>query len=145
MCSCCQVLSINKIQQQLIGRNNHLYIVSYNKEYPINNIITVKFMQLDELQRKYSVIRYNHLKYSDIIIPADTSIDAYISLLEQDDNIISIDYNGYGSYTSISTNDTYDSNQWYLSAIQQLPQGVYLMTATSDGQAPITQKIIVQK
>lgn len=116
----CYVFPNSKIQQEVIERNNHLYIISCNKEYPINDIITVKYVYIEQLQDKYHVIRNNKLKYADLLISNNITIQSFVSILEQDDNIVSIDYNGVGSYNTLSPNDTHIASQWHLPYIHAL-------------------------
>ena len=117
---CCNILSANILQkskQTIVGKNNQLFIAYNNQEFVVNNIITVKFADILSLRKKYLVRNYNKLSYADIVIPNTTSIEDYISILQEDPNVLSIDLNSYGEYTSATPNDAYFSDQWYLSEI----------------------------
>lgn len=107
-----------KVRQLYITKNNKVYINANNREYEALPIVTVKFLELQALQQKYNVIRYNKLKYADIKPYSNLSLDEFTNLLEEDTNIQSVDYNSEGEYNSLYPNDPYLSNQWYLSAIR---------------------------
>ena len=117
---CYNIYPNNKIQQSVIKKQNQLYIISCNVEYLVNNIITVKSDSPNETKGKYCVIRENKLGYSDIKIPDSLSVYDFLSTLEKDDNITNIDYNGFGSYNTLTPNDTYTNTQWHLAAIRAL-------------------------
>ena len=118
VCSVNCTYAINKSKQLVVQKGNQRFLVSNNQEYEINRTITVKYINLLELQNKYSVRRFNKLYYADINIPDNVSIDSFIDELENDTNVQQIDYNGYGNYTALVPNDYHLSNQWYLSIIR---------------------------
>ena len=118
VCSVNYTYAINKSKQLVVQKGNQTFLVSNNQEYEINRTITVKYINLLELQNKYSIRRFNKLYYADINIPDNVSIDSFIDELENDTNVQQIDYNGYGNYTALVPNDYHLSNQWYLSAIR---------------------------
>ena len=49
-----------KVRQLYITKNNKVYINANNREYEALPIVTVKFLELQALQQKYNVIRYNN-------------------------------------------------------------------------------------
>jgi len=109
--------SQNKLKQKLIDKDNHRYVVSYGKEYLVNNIITVKYIDIVILEQNYEVIRHNGLHYADILVTPSVTTNNFVAILEHDNNVISVDFNGEGSYNSLTPNDPYFGDQWYLPEI----------------------------
>ncbi|MBR0064414.1 MAG: S8 family serine peptidase [Paludibacteraceae bacterium] len=108
----------SKVQQSVVEtRDNKVYILANEREYEALSIISVKFHNLHELQKKYNVIRHNKLSYADIKCPSELNLIDFVNLLEKDDNVLYIDYNCEGEYTSMIPNDTYWGDMWHLSAI----------------------------
>lgn len=115
----CKTFAINKVKQQLSIIENQQVIICNNCSYVIDDkIVTVKYSDLLELNDKYTVLRSNKLSYADLEIPVNYSLDSFVTVLEQDYNIVEIEYNGYGKYSEITPNDKSTSPQWYLSAIR---------------------------
>lgn len=111
------LLGTTKVTQTITHKANKVYILANNREYEALPIVSVKFLNQTNLLNSYNVIRYNKLNYADIETPSNISISNFVSLLENDTNIIEIDYNSEGEYNTFIPNDTYWTSQWYLSAI----------------------------
>ncbi|MBR1565018.1 MAG: S8 family peptidase [Paludibacteraceae bacterium] len=105
------------MNQKVLSKDGNLFVVTNGREYIVNDIISVKFSDLNKLNEKYKVVRYNILNYADIKLSDNYTFDSMIIDLETDKNILSIDYNAYGEYNSIIPNDSCSVSLWHLSVI----------------------------
>lgn len=115
ICNMSSARVIQKSKQTIVEKNKKLFITYNNHEYEANNIVTVKFVDIVTLQRKYPVRNYNKLFYADIEVPSSISLESFIAVLEKDPNVLDINLNGYGEYTGVLLpDDTYFSEQWHI-------------------------------
>lgn len=75
------------------------------------NVVTVKLKEDAATFSDASIIRTNKLGYSDILVPDSVDIEDFVDMLEANEDVISVEYNSLGVYTS---NDPFYSYQWYL-------------------------------
>lgn len=93
------------------------YVKDANRTFVVDTtIVSVRFIDTKTIS-SYNVIRINKLGYADLVVPNGVSYTSYINQLKQDTNISNIDIATIGEYNSITSNDTYLGQQWYLSAI----------------------------
>ncbi|MBR6018566.1 MAG: S8 family serine peptidase [Paludibacteraceae bacterium] len=124
-----ELFANGKVQQSIITKNDTIYVIDNNREYKVLPIVTVKYIDISLLQTKYQVIRYNKLNYADIEISRNSSFDEFVSALETDENISSIDYNSEGTYNDFIPNDEHWNDMWHLNAIN-VPQAWVFTTGS---------------
>lgn len=56
----------DKVHQAIVERDNKVLILENQREYEALQVVTVKYLDLSNLQNHYSVIRHNKLNYADI-------------------------------------------------------------------------------
>lgn len=121
LCGYCFAGTLSKVTQITSIKSGKIYVLTNNHEYEATQVVTVKYLNIQQLQNGYNVIRHNKLFYADLNIPSNISLPQFISQLEADGNVIEIDYNSVGEYTSITPNDSHWDKMWHL-AVTKVPQ-----------------------
>ncbi len=111
-----------KITQNIvkIGKKNKII---YNKQvFDIDTtVLTIKVSDYSKFLKRnksyYNIIRRNKLGFVDISLIGNRKFDNNLQRLITNDNVQHIEYSTIGKYTDFISNDTYKSNQWYLSRI----------------------------
>ena len=105
-------------QEGVIIKEDKLMMEYKGNLFEINDsIITVKYKENAKNLESLQIVRTNKLGYVDIICPPDIPITEFVEQLKKTMLFETIEYNIYGQYLSFTPNDTYLSNQWYLSSI----------------------------
>ena len=108
---------ICKVSHSLYKNNDGYYVKDANRTFVVDTtIVSVRFIDTKTIS-SYNVIRINKLGYADLVVPNGVPYTSYINQLKQDTDISNIDIATIGEYNSITPNDTYLGQQWYLSAI----------------------------
>ena len=76
---------------------------------------------------KKRIIRTNQLGYIDVKVPANIDVLDFAESFKYDPQIESVDINSFGEFETVTPNDQYYSNQWYLNKIQMSNAWDYTM------------------
>lgn len=111
----CQAQLKNQMEK-MVKQNDTLYIRENGHDYKVDTqTITVKLKEGKTLDTKVcSVIRENKLGYIDITVPEGKQVEEYAKELDESGIFEIVELNSYGEICTVTTNDPYLSNQWYL-------------------------------
>ena len=117
---CCAQIIIGQTEKSKLEKEGDRLFISYdngkNQSLINKNVVTVKLKEGAFLEKSQKILRSNRLGYIDLSVPEGVDVEEFVKGLERSGSYEMVKYAVLGE-TCLEPNDTYVSNQWYLSTI----------------------------
>ena len=130
---CASIVKSQTVRGILTRESGKLFI-SYDKGKSraiVNErVVTVRLKDGMVLDNSLKILRSNRLGYIDLSVPEGVDVTEFVETLEKSGSYEMVKYADVGE-TCMAPNDTYVTNQWYLSTIN-MPSTWNIMTGSPD-------------
>lgn len=117
--TCIANAQLSEQNKKLLTKNNVLYLRDNGHDFRVDTrTVTVKLKEGETLNKNNLTIqRQNKLGYIDITVPEGMDVEKFAKELDESGIYEIVELNSFGTYHSLTVNDSYTSNQWYLDRI----------------------------